>query len=70
MCSNKLCFAELCIIYQRMINLTYYVFITNDYVLYFSCNHLTILYDEAVWCGFLKSTKINFLLYIQKLFFK
>ena len=27
---NKLCFAELYIIYQRMIHLTYYVFITNN----------------------------------------
>ena len=43
MSSNKLCFAELNIIYQRMIHLTYYVFITNDYTLYFSSNHLTIL---------------------------
>ena len=32
MSSNKLCFTELHLIYQNVINLTYYVFITNDYI--------------------------------------
>ena len=37
MASYKLCFAELCIIYQ--IRLTYRTMFTNDYILYFSCKH-------------------------------
>ena len=33
--SYKLCFAELRIIYQSTIDLTYYIFITNNYIFYF-----------------------------------
>ena len=55
MCYNKLCFAELHIIYQSMINLMYYVFTSNAYTVYFSSIHLTILEDEKDCCGFLKS---------------
>ena len=43
MTSYKLCFEELRIIYQSMIDLTYNVFNTNDYILYFSSDHQMIL---------------------------
>ena len=62
---NKLCFAKLHIFYQWMIHLTYYVFIANDYILYFSSNHLTILQDETDCYGFFKNYLKN-LVYIFK----
>ena len=51
--SNKQCFEGLHIIYRSMISLTYYDIIINDYILYFSSNHLTILLDTTDCCSVL-----------------